>query len=103
MVVEEISTAYQVKSEYMKSGGVEDAVYDDASAVQASMGVLQMWVDRTFRRCGFAHRLLDCARERFFFGHVVPRSQLAFSQLSSMGYACARAYLEDGEELLVYV
>lgn len=76
--------------------------YEAQERREASMGVVQMWVDGEWRRRGVATALLESGRERLFFGHVVPRARMAFSQLSSMGYACASRYMQGSGQLLVY-
>jgi N-acetyltransferase len=66
------------------------------------LGVRQMWVSRAHRRQGVATALIEAARARFFFGLVVPREAVAFSQLSTMGKAFARAYASAAGTVLVY-
>ena len=75
--------------------------YSLKAKAAASLGVKQIWVGQANRRQGVAKRLVEVARAKFYYGFVVPREQLAFSQLSTLGYAFARAYTA-GQRLLVY-
>lgn len=69
--------------------------------VEAAIGIKQVWVSQNMRRQGIGKRMLEVARARFFYGFVVPRGKVAFSQLSTAGYSFARAYVTPGK-LLVY-
>lgn len=75
--------------------------YSLTAKAAASLGVKQIWVGQGSRRRGLAKRMVEVARAKFYYGFVVPREQLAFSQLSTQGYAFARAYTA-GQRLLVY-
>ena len=68
---------------------------------EAALGIKQIWVSKNSRRQGIAKRMVEAARARFYYGFVVPREKVAFSQLSNAGYSFARAYMEQGV-LLVY-
>lgn len=69
---------------------------------EATLGVKQIWVSKNSRRQGIAKRLVEVARARFYYGFVVPRDKVAFSQLSNAGYSFASSYVEKGQRLLVY-
>ncbi len=75
--------------------------YSLTAQTRASLGVKQVWVGQACRRQGVARRLVEVARAKFYYGFVVPRDQLAFSQLSTHGYAFAQSYMA-GQRLLVY-
>lgn len=75
--------------------------YSLTAKAAASLGVKQVWVGQGSRRRGLAKRMVEVARAKFYYGFVVPREQLAFSQLSTQGYAFAQAYTA-GQRLLVY-
>ena len=68
----------------------------------ATLGVKQIWVSKNSRRQGIAKRLVEAARGRLYYGFVVPRDKVAFSQLSNAGYSFASSYVEKGQRLLVY-
>ena len=77
--------------------------YSLTGKCEARLGVRQVWVAQSSRRQGVARRLVDAARAKFYFGFVVARDQLAFSQLSTAGHAFARSYVGGrGGRLLVY-
>lgn len=80
--------------------GVAYSLHDKA---EATLGVKQIWVSKNSRRKGIARRMVEVARGRFYYGFVVPRDKVAFSQLSNAGYSFARSYTEGGgATLLVY-
>lgn len=79
--------------------GVAYSLHDMA---EATLGVKQVWVSKNSRRKGIARLMLEVARARFYYGFVVPRAKVAFSQLSNAGYSFARSYTEGGGALLVY-
>eukprot|EP00624_Nannochloropsis_granulata_P000682 evm.model.NODE_12758_length_23644_cov_37.510574.1 len=79
--------------------GVAYSLHDKA---EATLGVKQVWVSKNSRRKGIARRMLEVARARWYYGFVVPREKVAFSQLSNAGYSFARSYTEGGGALLVY-
>lgn len=79
--------------------GVAYSLNDKA---EATLGIKQIWVSKNSRRKGMARRMVEVARARFYYGFVVPRDKVAFSQLSNMGFSFARAYTEEQETLLVY-
>ena len=79
-------------------------VYSLHNKAEATIGVKQIWVSKNSRRKGIARRMVEVARGRFYYGFVVPRDKVAFSQLSNAGYSFARSYTggEGGGTLLVY-
>ena len=60
--------------------------------VKTTLGIRQIWVHNKHRRCNIARTLVDSARKHFFFGTIVMRSQVAFSQPTSDGLKFALAY-----------
>ena len=75
--------------------------YSLDSKEEAALGIKQIWVSKNSRRQGIAKRMVEAARARFYYGFVVPREKVAFSQLSNAGYSFAQSYMEQGV-LLVY-
>ncbi|KAL8598962.1 hypothetical protein ACOMHN_006772 [Nucella lapillus] len=57
-----------------------------------SVGIGRLWVYRPSRKRGIASRLLDCVRQWFEYGFVIPKSQLAFSDPTSDGRMFAAKY-----------
>ncbi|CAD7697768.1 unnamed protein product [Ostreobium quekettii] len=68
---------------------------DKSRPVRVSCGVRAMWVCLRHRRRGVASRQLDAVRGHALFGYVVPRRELAFTQLTEEGRRLAEAYLGD--------
>lgn len=58
----------------------------------AILGVHLLWVHSKFRRQGLARKLLDTARDKTFYGFVVPRHMIAFSSPTQAGIAFAMQY-----------
>jgi GNAT superfamily N-acetyltransferase len=72
---------------------------DPSSSVGNSpswVGVHAIWVHRSYRRQGWAARLLDSGRAAYCFGQVIDKRQLAFSQPTTAGWALASRYLSPG-------
>eukprot|EP00934_Nitzschia_sp_Nitz4_P001956 Nitzschia sp. Nitz4//scaffold85_size83877//50018//51097//NITZ4_005234-RA/size83877-processed-gene-0.124-mRNA-1//1//CDS//3329559152//1956//frame0 len=68
----------------------------DKSKVKAMLGVSLLWTHQNHGRRGIATKLMDLAREHAFFGMYVPRSSVAFSSPTSMGWEFARKYSSTG-------
>ncbi|KAL0698160.1 hypothetical protein Bca4012_054282 [Brassica carinata] len=77
------------------------AIVCEEEAKPAVCGVRAIWVSPSNRRKGLATQLLDTARERFSSGCVLEKSQLAFSQPSSLGRAFGSNYFGTSS-FLVY-
>ncbi|XP_010534388.1 PREDICTED: protein CHROMOSOME TRANSMISSION FIDELITY 7 isoform X2 [Tarenaya hassleriana] len=77
------------------------AIVCEEEAKPASCGVRAIWVSPSNRRKGIATQLLDTLRESFCHGRVLEKSQLAFSQPSSLGKAFAFSYFATSA-FLVY-
>lgn len=58
----------------------------------ATLGVHILWVHSNYRNLGIARRLLDIAREKMFYGFVVPVEFLAFSSPTQAGALFAVRY-----------
>jgi GNAT superfamily N-acetyltransferase len=74
-------------------------------ARKAAIGVHQLWIHSKFRREGVATALLDAAREKMYFGLVVPAAQVAFSSPTLAGALFARRYVSmssGSSDVLVY-
>lgn len=69
---------------------------------EARLGIKQIWVSKDARRQGIARKLAEVARTRFYYGFLVPRDKVAFSQLSNAGHAFGQAYMDGHGRLLVY-
>ncbi|ESQ54050.1 hypothetical protein EUTSA_v10027115mg [Eutrema salsugineum] len=68
------------------------AIVCEEEAKPAVCGIRAIWVSPSNRRKGLATRLLDTTRKTFSNGCVLEKSQLAFSQPSSMGRAFGSKY-----------
>ncbi|KAH0894831.1 hypothetical protein HID58_057260 [Brassica napus] len=77
------------------------AIVCEEEAKPAVCGVRAIWVSPSNRRKGLATQLLDTARESFSNGCVLEKSQLAFSQPSSLGRAFGFNYFGTSS-FLVY-
>ncbi|CAF2242124.1 unnamed protein product [Brassica napus] len=77
------------------------AIVCEEEAKPAVCGVRAIWVSPSHRRKGLATQLLDTARESFSNGCVLEKSQLAFSQPSSLGRAFGFNYFGTSS-FLVY-
>ncbi|XP_056848342.1 protein CHROMOSOME TRANSMISSION FIDELITY 7-like [Raphanus sativus] len=74
----------------------------EEEAKPAFCGVRAIWVSPSNRRKGLATQLLDTARESFSSGCILEKSQLAFSQPSSLGRAFGCNYFGTSS-FLVYI
>lgn len=95
LVVESIAHAYPLVHDQERS----------TQPVKAMLGVHQIWVHQKHRKQSIATRLLDAARERFLYGTVIPRYQVAVSSPTQAGLAWAKHYCQTNttqKPLLVY-
>ncbi|CAF2132506.1 protein CHROMOSOME TRANSMISSION FIDELITY 7 [Brassica rapa] len=77
------------------------AIVCEEEAKPAVCGIRAIWVSPSNRRKGLATRLLDTARESLSSGCVLEKSQLAFSEPSSLGSAFGSNYFGT-RSFLVY-
>jgi ribosomal protein S18 acetylase RimI-like enzyme len=61
----------------------------------AILGVHILWVHSLYRHLGLARRLVDAAREKMFYGLVVPIEKLAFSSPTQAGLLFAIRYCDS--------
>eukprot|EP01039_Chlorochromonas_danica_P005245 gene5242-5778_t len=59
------------------------------------LGVRVIWIHPDYRRREIGHRLIDTARRFQFFGKVLSRQEIAFSQPTEAGFAFALKYSGD--------
>ncbi|CAH2077371.1 unnamed protein product [Thlaspi arvense] len=78
----------------------DGAIVCEEEAKAAVCGVRAVWVSPSNRRKGLATWLLDTTRESFSNGCVLEKSQLAFSQPSSIGRAFGSHYFETSSFLI---
>ncbi|KNE64242.1 hypothetical protein AMAG_09279 [Allomyces macrogynus ATCC 38327] len=79
----------------------DGTAYDRARPVEAKFaGIARVWVDSKSRRQGVATRLLDAVAEAV--GADEGRARVAFSAPTTAGWALARSYTGDEDEVLVY-
>jgi N-acetyltransferase len=69
--------------------------------VPCTLGIKIIWVHRDYRRQKIANKLVDIARQRFAFGKVLKRNEIAFSQPTSDGLAFALTYCKS-DKVLAY-
>ncbi|CAA7015238.1 unnamed protein product [Microthlaspi erraticum] len=79
----------------------DGAIVCEEEAKPAVCGIRAIWVSPSNRKKGLATQLLDTTRESFRDGCVLEKSQLAFSQPSSMGRAFGAHYFGTSS-FLVY-
>ena len=60
-----------------------------------TLGVKQIWVHIDYRRDNVARFLVDIARKNYFFGTVVMRNHVAYSQPTSDGLKFSLAYSQS--------
>lgn len=87
------SVSTQSAKEDTHSQAAKEDTHGRAAHQEPLCGVRGVWVAPPTRRKGLASRMLGAARRHMVHGFVVPRSRLAFSQLSDDGRAWAEAYM----------
>ncbi|KAJ3369987.1 hypothetical protein GGF31_004838 [Allomyces arbusculus] len=79
----------------------DGTAYDRARPIEAKFaGIARVWVDGKSRRQGVATRLLHAVADAM--GSEDERTRVAFSAPTTAGWALARRYTSDDEEVLVY-
>ncbi|KAG4432854.1 hypothetical protein IFR05_011654 [Cadophora sp. M221] len=78
---------------------VNEEISTDIATNEVNMCVDRIWVDEGFRRGAyksihFARDLLDIAREHFIGNYVIPKSKVAFSRPTNLGYKFACNYFQ---------
>ncbi|KAH6694190.1 hypothetical protein BKA61DRAFT_624294 [Leptodontidium sp. MPI-SDFR-AT-0119] len=78
---------------------VEEEISTDIATNDVNMCVDRIWVDEGFRRGAyksihFARDLLDIAREHFIGNYIIPKSKVAFSRPTNLGYKFACNYFQ---------
>ncbi|KAM0788826.1 hypothetical protein ACM66B_002912 [Microbotryomycetes sp. NB124-2] len=114
-VVQRISEAFQIELEttsaatgsdkrreaMIRFGEDEGAIFCSPTPVPVVLGIQRIWTSSTFRRKGFATRLLDAAAARCIYGCPIPQQRraldVAFSQPTGKGQALARAWTGTNE------
>ena len=59
----------------------------------STIGIRHLWVQKVVRRKGVAKRLCDVCRKNFFFGRLVSKKEIAFSQPTADGMNFALSYV----------
>ncbi|XP_059155078.1 N-acetyltransferase ESCO1-like isoform X2 [Physella acuta] len=59
----------------------------------ASVGISRLWVSAENRRSGIASKLLDCVRQWFDYGTLIPKSKVAFSDPTPDGQRFSQKYV----------
>ncbi|CAK9180771.1 unnamed protein product [Ilex paraguariensis] len=98
---EAVGRARSAKIPEILDGNHNGAIFCEKEAVPALCGIRAIWVSPANRRKHIANHLLDAARKSFCMGLILERSQLAFSQPTSVGKALASSYTGSGT-FLVY-
>jgi hypothetical protein len=70
----------------------EAVVLGDTRCTGCICGVHLVWVCKQSQGCGIASALIDACRRVLLFHHVIPRSQVAFSQPTRQGKLLALRY-----------
>eukprot|EP00658_Telonema_sp_P-2_P034352 TRINITY_DN25084_c0_g1_i1.p1 TRINITY_DN25084_c0_g1~~TRINITY_DN25084_c0_g1_i1.p1 ORF type:complete len:150 (+),score=17.70 TRINITY_DN25084_c0_g1_i1:345-794(+) len=93
------STSEQESTLSALSDRTTDDVWADEAVVLGDIrcsgcicGVHLVWVCKQSQGCGIASALIDACRRTLLFHHVVPRSQVAFSQPTRQGKMLALRY-----------
>jgi ESCO1/2 acetyl-transferase/zinc-finger of acetyl-transferase ESCO len=79
---------------------LEIVACDTSRPAAARCGVSRIWVFHKSRRRGIATKLLDSIRVHFFYGDVVPKDELAFTQPTREGSAVFAHYTSRTNFLL---
>lgn len=95
VIVEMIENAYKLLSKDSYS------IRTSKTVVPARMGIVQLWVDKRYRRQGIAKSLIDNARKHTIYGSVIRKSECAMTQPTRDGRAFGECYF-GVNDLLVY-
>ena len=95
VTVEMIRSAQKLLSKDSASLRVSDV------ASPARLGIVQLWVDKRYRRQGIARSLIDSARTHTIYGSVIHKSECAMTQPTQDGRAFGGCYF-GAEDFLVY-
>ena len=95
VIVEKIQRAHKLLSNDSASLRVSNEV------VPVRLGIVQLWVDKRYRRQGIAKSLIDSARTHTIYGSKVRKSECAMTQPTRDGRAFGERYFGAGN-LLVY-
>lgn len=98
---EMVGRNHSTKSREESNGSVSGLVLCEKEAVSAFCGIRAIWVTPSNRRKHIASYLLDAARENFCKDLVLQRSELAYSQPTSVGRAFISSYTQS-HSFLVY-
>ncbi|KAI9682753.1 MAG: N-acetyltransferase O1 (Establishment of cohesion protein 1) [Trizodia sp. TS-e1964] len=110
-LAERISRAYKVlESDAERDTTAGNTIASLGSSIAISekpdpaiLGISRIWTTKLHRGQGVAAKLLDCARENFIYGMVIPKGKVAFSQPSESGGKLAQSWFKDENEWHVYV
>lgn len=99
-----VNTEHMMTDETTMPDFTEELV--ENKTVRAALGICLIWVKRSERRKGLATALVEAARRDAaeLGAHPVPVEQVAFSQLTSLGFTFARQYLRATHkgQILIY-
>lgn len=79
----------------------EEKINDNIADTPCTLGIKIIWVHKDYRRRKIANKLVDAARQRFAFGKVLKRDEIAFSQPTNDGLAFALRYCKS-DKILAY-
>lgn len=100
LLCKRINKAYELL--YQQNGDKTTSISRGTTPYPAIMGIHQIWVHRLHRHQGIATKLLECARDNFTFGMVIPIEKIAFSSPTENGVGLAKRFVGDDEKVLVY-
>ncbi|KAK1391536.1 putative N-acetyltransferase ESCO, zinc-finger, N-acetyltransferase ESCO, acetyl-transferase [Heracleum sosnowskyi] len=89
---ERVKSASSSKNSHVLDDSLRGAILCEKEAVPAVCGIRAIWVSPANRRNQIATHLLNATRKSFCSGSILEKSQLAFSQPTSVGKALASAY-----------
>ena len=95
VIVEKIQRAHKLLSKDSASLRVSNEV------VPVRLGIVQLWVDKRYRRQGIAKSLIDSARTHTIYGSKVRKSECAMTQPTRDGRAFGECYF-GADSLFVY-
>lgn len=98
-------SSWAAKSDGELNAGNGSAKADENGNTDASekckLGISRIWVSRDARRKGVASRLVDAARDNFYYGAFVSKDECAMSDPTCDGRAFGTRYFERSD-FLVY-
>lgn len=100
LLCKQINKAYELL--HQTSDGKTTSISRGTTPYPAIMGVHQIWVHNLHRHKGIATKLLECARDNFTFGMVIPIGKVAFSSPTENGVGLAKRFVGEDEKVLVY-